>query len=215
MKNIRLQLVLILVTIAFVSGCHDSTPFDPSSSRSGEQPIMPLRSGAVRNPIVVIPTAPTVTERDIQLVDLPAGLGKETIFYDSKLVTVGDGGVLSCTGVYLNLSGKLVSRTAKFVIPPNAVKHDVQITMVLDTVHLGVMFEPSGLFFDRPAVLSFQADGLDLSASASPLDFYYIDDNTNVFVPVEQKILNTDVVQGTIDLQTAEIYHFSRYGFGR
>ena len=213
-KNFILHFAFIALSVAVINGCHDSTPLDPLASGSNDHSIIQIHPAMVRDPVVVIPTAP-IQERTVDMVDLPAGIGKESIFSDSKLVTVANGGVLSCSGRYYNMSGRWVSRAVSFTVPPNAVKHDVQITMILDTVHLAVIFEPSGLFFDQPAVLSFQADGLDLNAAASPLELYFIDDNTNVAVPVEQKIMTTDVLKGTVDLQAAEIHHFSKYGFGR
>lgn len=137
----------------------------------------------------------------------------EWTFGASKLIDGSKGGFVSFNKNYTSESGRRISLDVMVTIPVGAFSGKQVIGFTIDS-ETGVLdFSPSPMSFDIPLTLDYSIQGVDLSNSnMKSLDFYYLNGNKLSKVTYESKFV--DQSSGTLQVNAAQIYHFSRYGWG-
>ena len=147
----------------------------------------------------VTPAAPTIPAPDASLLGAllgPTGLLKcSDLPYASSTQTIGLAG------------GTISAGPHTLTIPPGALLRPTTITMTAPT-GLGVnavKFEPEGLQFTTPAVLSMSYSNCNLLGKLLPKRIAYTDDNLNII----SYLLSLDNLLGK--RVTGKVNHFSDY----
>lgn len=107
----------------------------------------------------------------------------------------------------------------KLDVPHKAVEKKVDISLEInESSFLGsvnMYYSPHGLVFRKPAILNLEASGLDLSGidptMVDQIDFYYVNQETGLWEPMQRDALIIDLAAGYIKLVNAKLPHFSRY----
>lgn len=203
MKNFArvLRLCVSLALIFALGGCQHDGPVGSGPQGSD------IKSPAV--PMAYIPP-----DMNVEEVMLPPGDGTKRLQpVTREFIEANRGGQISCSQSYLDMGGSLVTRTATLVIPPGSLTMDTPISMMFDTTHMAVIFEPHGLLFLNYVTLSFDVRGIVKPDSG--LNFFYFDESRGYVEKIPCRDLIIDGSQGTISVLDAQLKHFSRYGFGR
>lgn len=105
------------------------------------------------------------------------------------------------------------------VVQPNSMSEDAEIGLTVDDQNFAgavdVEFSPHGIVFSQPALLTMYAYGLDLSGvDVDNLNFYYDNQETGLWEPMEYEQLYVSEEQGIIFILNGELPHFSRYAIG-
>ena len=205
-KNMKTFFNLLCLTAmaVLIIGCSEMiSPLDSPSRSDGGAPVRPS-------------TISFEYSETLGFIYYPAGYVSKGDVTNSKLVTAKDGGKVKADFEYMSLDGKKTHVHAELQVPKGAVDQDVNITMTLDTIVVGVKFEPEGLVFNQPAKLDFHVDHLNQIPNDPPIGFYYVDDGGN-FSPVSYDQLDNHMHpdHSDLNLNNAYIPHFSIYAFGR
>lgn len=104
-------------------------------------------------------------------------------------------------------------------IQPYSINQDTYISMSADDAYLMgnvyLTFAPHGILFSEPAILNFEASGLDLSGiDPKSVDIYYDNQNTGLWELMPRESITIDNEAGYINVRNAEFLHFSRYAIG-
>lgn len=131
----------------------------------------------------------------------------ESQFSVTQTINGNNGGI-----IMLNNSSGTVSVSASLKIRPHSFEGSETITMTVDPLTASVYFSPS-MAFEKKLKFNLALSGLDLGAlgySQGKLNFYYqADDGTLTLI--KQNGVDVDLSSGSIYINDAEIYHFSRY----
>jgi hypothetical protein len=128
------------------------------------------------------------------------------------------GGIIEYNRGIINTEGKVVQVDAKLEIPANAFDGNQIITINFNIDSGYISFTPD-LVFSTPCVLNFGLIGLDLAklgftSADNAARFVFIDDTGAIF-PVSNQSVTFNFVEGVLQVTSAQIKHFSRYGFVR
>ncbi len=159
-----------------------------------------------------------VSGQQIQMLKLPGTPSLGKIYTASSLITAKDGGklVLDCkdrAGAGENFSVHIELR-----FEPGTITDDFVATLTMDSYYLmstvDMQFGPHGSTFLKPAILSANVVGVDLTGFTkdAPPNLYYDDNGTWVPMQGEVKI---DPKHLKLECKDGELPHFSRYCFGR
>lgn len=157
---------------------------------------------------------------NVSIIQLPESASPNSLSkssrYNSANVTVKNGGDVPVTKWgYSTKFGGYVVITMNLHFEPGTVKEDVNIAINLDTQNLTADFTPSGLEFNKPAILSASVSGLLGSSipQGSDVGLYYINGGQyekmagSVSISRWGGLINLTLTDG-------QIPHFSLYGFG-
>ncbi len=158
---------------------------------------------------------PANSQSTVQKVKMPSpkNLSIETVFTVSKNIVGNIGGELLLDGAYASTSGT-VTIDAELNVPGGAYKGSKVLAISNVGEYVEVSLNPS-MQFDSPVLLSVRMEGLDLSdVSPEQIQFlYFADDGSTEPVVYDQLIV--DVQNGILEVQNAQLNHFSRYGFAK
>ncbi|MFQ5754362.1 MAG: hypothetical protein ACE5HI_20470, partial [bacterium] len=129
----------------------------------------------------------------------------------SKWITVQNGGFLT-----LQHTGNGISVNSALYILPGTISQDAEVSLSLDDEQfigsLDLVFEPHGITFSQPALLTIVASGLDLSGyDPTKLDIYYYDEDTGAWEKMQRDAFIAEPYTGSVIVQNARLPHFSRY----
>jgi hypothetical protein len=153
--------------------------------------------------------------KQLKLISIPApsgGLSVETLVTKYKEIDGDDGGEFTANFSYSGGPFGTVIVESELDFDSDAFEGERLISQTLDTDFAAMKFGPSMQFYDDIG-LDLVITGLDLSGiDPNTLDFVYInEDGTIEHVEYDDIIVN--VSTGTIEVDDAELTHFSRYGF--
>ena len=181
----KTTLTTLLLLVVFFLGCTDT-------------PISPVKGD----------------NHSYQLIKLPpkAGLTVETLVTQYKDIDGDNGGNFEANFSYQGGPSGLVTVKSKLDFKADAFEGERLISQTLDTDFAAMTFGPS-MQFNAQVKLDLRIEGLDLSGvDPNTLDFVYVnEDGTIEHVEYDDIIMN--VSTGTIEVDDAELTHFSRYGF--
>ncbi|MGE5812331.1 MAG: hypothetical protein ACM339_12560, partial [Ignavibacteria bacterium] len=110
--------------------------------------------------------------------------------------------------------GEIVKIFARIKFKPGAFTGIKLIKMMIDDVNGTISFDPPSVF-SKPAELDLKFEGIDLSGiDLEKVDFVYIRPD-GTFEQILCKSINVDIAAKTLEVNDAEINHFSRYGWCR
>lgn len=125
------------------------------------------------------------------------------------------GGSLAMTKNYVNPYGEDVTVTASLTVPEGAYSGTKNISITSNDKDLSITFSPKSEFI-KPLKLSLSFTGVNLARRGidvnKTVDFYYIYPNGKVELVKNNGII-VNVSQGRIEVNSAELNHFSRYAF--
>src|SRR3989454_1786731 len=135
----------------------------------------------------------------------------------SGTISAANGGTVNLSYSYLGPLILPITVKATLTIPPGAVAQNTTITMTMDQSRVLVYFSPDGLVFSKPALLDVKVTGLTLSnlLFGQQAGCYWYDPNKQVWVQMPAQSIVSDLLHLTFVAQSAQVPHFSRYGFGR
>ncbi len=158
-------------------------------------------------------TSPTNPE--LKLISLPqssSGLSVETLYTESMDINGEYGGEFTANFSYQGGPFGQVTVESELEFDRNSFQGTVEITQTLDSEFAALKFGPS-MQFNKDVELDLIITGLDLSnVNPNTLDFVYIDENGTIEYVDYDKII-MDASTGTIEVDDADLTHFSRYGF--
>jgi hypothetical protein len=101
-------------------------------------------------------------------------------------------------------------------IHPNSIPADDEFLMSIDSdqflANLDVVFGPHGMKFSKPAELTINIQGLDLSGlDLNTIQVYYDNQDTGQWEMMECDEISIDIDNGEIEVINAKLPHFSRY----
>lgn len=100
---------------------------------------------------------------------------------------------------------------------PGSVSEDIEVTLSVDQdilmTNIDIKFGPSGTEFLKPAKLSVNAKGLDLSGVPADANISLYYDNNGTWEEVEANMVRHNVDLGQLQCANGKIPHFSRYAF--
>ncbi|MGE5795489.1 MAG: hypothetical protein ACM34N_01830 [Ignavibacteria bacterium] len=152
---------------------------------------------------------------DRTLINLPESSGDqvEVHFYASNYINGYKGGEVTIDRQYW-AHGEIVKIFARIKFKPGAFTGIKLIKMMIDDVNGTISFDPPSVF-SKPAELDLKFEGIDLSGiDLEKVDFVYIRPD-GTFEQILCKSINVDIAAKTLEVNDAEINHFSRYGWCR
>jgi len=151
----------------------------------------------------------------LKLISLPTssgGLGIETLVTQYKKIDGDDGGEFTANFSYQGGPFGTVTVKSELEFDDGAFDGERLISQTLDTDYAAMKYGPS-MQFDDDVELNLIITGLDLSGvDPNTLDFVYINDDGTI-EHIEYDEIDIDFSTGTIEVDDAELTHFSRYGF--
>lgn len=180
--------VLVSSALVFV-GCNTSAPVSSLGSREP--------GGPATRPLQFIPFAKK-----------PGQLHK--IYIVTDYVTYAEGGKLK-----LDYDGDYEFE-AELEVPIQSISEDAELSIQIDdesfVLNFDVTFQPHGITFSKPALLTLKADGLDLTnVDPASVKLYYDNPETGVWEEMEVESVTVDEVKGKVTVKNAKLPHFSRY----
>ena len=163
------------------------------------------------------PTSPIEGDNhSYQLIKLPpkAGLSIETSFSKTKTIDGDIGGEIRIKEDYEAENGETIKIDVRLKVDMHAFEGIVEITLTVDDEFAAASFSPA-MVFDIPVELDMKFEGLDLeelNLTNGDYDFVYIDEDGTIEY-IEYDEIEIDVSKGRIEVDDAELTHFSRYGF--
>ena len=154
------------------------------------------------------------SNKEYTLISLPTptgGLSIETLHTVYKDIDGAVGGWFGAQHSYQSGSG-MVYMSSALNFPENSFYGIKTISQTFNTEQAAITFGPS-MQFNVPVYYSLKIYGVDLTGvNPETLDFVYIDANGNMY-PCEYASIAIDVANGILAVYSAELNHFSRYGF--
>lgn len=218
--NRKLTVLLVVAVFLLVGGCSEKSQsvLSPIDSPS---PVTSVNQGSNAKAESPEPMASIQPGRSIncspKLLQLPLPLwGANQGASSTSYITSSSGGKVSVTYSYTSILRKLFRVTATLSVPPGAIDKDTYVTMSVDDKYLALKFKPSGLKFNIPAELDFNATGLDLSILpfGAPISLYYVNDYGVMTEKENAESISANRFYGSVVCNDGEIPHFSRYAFG-
>ncbi len=155
------------------------------------------------------------TNPELKLISLPqssSGLSVETLYTESMNINGKYGAEFTAYFSYQGGPFGQVTVESELEFDSYSFQGTVEITQTLDSEFAALKFGPS-MQFNRDVELDLIITGLDLSnVNPNTLDFVYIDENGTIEY-VDYDEIKMDASTGTIEVDDADLTHFSRYGF--
>jgi hypothetical protein len=153
-----------------------------------------------------------------QMIKLPpkAGLSVENTFSVTETIDGDEGGTIKIKESYLARNGKTVKIDGKLKVKKLSFTGVVDITMTIDDVFAAVSFTPA-MVFSEPAELKLKFEGIELENLhflSGEYEFVYISDNWDI-EPVNYNSMQVEESKGKLQVNKADINHFSRFGWIR
>lgn len=188
-------LTIATIFLLFFIGCSDQNNTITEPSQSTEQ-LSKIRLGSD----IILPVLPT------------------------KILTITDvvigaiGGIIKLESEVLNSDGKLISTFSELTIPAGAFEGTEKISLIVNVDDATISFYPH-MNFKRTCYLNFHVKNLNLyKLGFKPTDkrvnFVYFDDSGSI-EPITNAGTYINFPSGLLKVESAEINHFSRYGFVR
>ncbi len=132
----------------------------------------------------------------------------------TQFVTAAAGGSIKVNVKYSKQGETKASVSATIRFQPGTLTQDQNITLRLDPTTLGFEFLPHGITFDKPALLTIDVDGLDLTSFQQGTDLWYVEGGqfTESYQAAKIKL---DIPKSKLTAKDIALRHFSRYVFGR
>jgi hypothetical protein len=188
-KTMKLLLTLSLASLLFFIGCDQSS-----------EPTSPAGSS---------------TTPKVNLISIPApasGMSVEALLTKYKEIEGDEGGRFTAYFSYEGGPFGNVTVYSKLYFYDDAFSGDKVISQTLDTDYAAMSFGPS-MQFDARVKLDLKFTGLDLTGvDPNNVDFVYVDDDGTVEY-LQYDYITVNLSTGTIEVDDAELTHFSRYGF--
>jgi len=163
---------------------------------------------------LLAPESDTPTQQ-FKLIPIPTptgGLSIETFVTKYKEIDGDDGGEFEANFSYDGGPFGTVTVESELDFDSDAFEGTKVISQTLDTDYAALEYGPSMQFYDD-VELDLVITGLDLSGiDPNTVDFVYVNDDGTI-EHVEYDDIDIDVSTGTIEVDDAELTHFSRYGF--
>ncbi len=128
------------------------------------------------------------------------------------------GGVLSIDQNVVSNDGRIVNVKARFQVTPGAFTGNQTISMTADVNNGCLTFSPQ-MNFNQYCKLDYEIKNINLTnlgftQNTSAAYFVYFH-NSGLILPVLNSGVTFNLNQGVLKVNSARIYHFSRYGFVR
>jgi hypothetical protein len=153
--------------------------------------------------------------QQLNLISIPApdgGLSVETLLTKYKEIDGDDGGEFRATFSYSGGPFGTVTVVSELDFDEDAFEEEEWISQTLDTDYAAMKFGPP-MQFEEDVELNLVITGLDLTGvDPNTVKFVYIDEDGTVEY-VNYDWINVNVSTGTIEVDDADLTHFSRYGF--
>ncbi len=153
----------------------------------------------------------TATTLFVALPDYNAVEGSTEV---TQFVTVAAGGNIKLNVKYLKQGETKASISATIKFQPGTLTQDQNITVRLDPTTLGFEFLPHGITFDKPALLTIDVDGLDLTNFEQGTDLWYVE-NGQFTESYQAAKIKLDIPKCMLTAKDIALRHFSQYVFGR
>lgn len=130
----------------------------------------------------------------------------------SEVIDGNDGGEIEFDYEYQTSEDNTISISAELEIPKGAFDGVKEISMIFNNETATISFYPH-IVFNDPVEFEIEYTGIDLSGlNPNSVDIIFQNyDGTIEYVEYDEIIMN--VSTGTIEVDDAELTHFSRYGF--
>jgi hypothetical protein len=110
-------------------------------------------------------------------------------------------------------NGEKVELKAKLEIPKKAFKDEIEFDMIFNLQDYNLELYPSPFKFDNPVKLDLKFKNIDIGLfTENNFEFNYVDGKTEKIKYKKNKI---DIEKRTLEVEEAELHHFSRYGWTR
>ena len=130
----------------------------------------------------------------------------------SKVIDGNDGGKIEFDYEYQTKDGNTITISAELEFEDGAFDGIEEIWMIFNNETATISFYPH-LVFNEEVELEVEYTGIDLSGfNPNTVDFIF-QNYDGTIENVEYDEIEIDVSNGTIELDDAELTHFSRYGF--
>ena len=153
--------------------------------------------------------------QQLKLISLPTpsgGLIVETDYTAYKSIDGSVGGSFWASYSYKGGPRGTVYMSSGLTFPANSFNGVKNISQTFSSTGASMVFGPP-MQFNTTVYYSLKIGGLDLTGvNPQTLDFVYIDANGNMH-PCEYARIAIDIASGVLAVYSAEIDHFSRYGF--
>jgi len=151
----------------------------------------------------------------LKLISLPTpsgGLNIETDNTAYKSIDGSVGGSFWASYSYKGGQRGMVYMNSGLNFPANSFNGVKKISQTFSSTGASMVFGPP-MQFNTTVYYSLKIGGLDLTGvNPETLDFVYIDANGNMH-PCEYSSIAIDIASGVLAVYSAELNHFSRYGF--
>lgn len=209
--NRYIKAAAFFVTLALiVTGCQkESSPTAPGIDASQKSLLGTTSELLTVTNWIRIPNLP------IELLPLPGVRRKIEYTPSTKLVDPNTTTVINASYSYVSVLGNTVRVNATITFPPRAVSRPTEVTMLIDTLAMGVEFLPEGLHFNRDVLVDYSVQNAGpLSLGTTPIGFWYwSNDGAYEYIRCDAMRINT--LKGNITMTGARLSHFSQYAFGR
>ena len=139
--------------------------------------------------------------------------GYKTKYSQNFTINGSVGGNIGVKHEWINENGERVRLVSYLRIPAGAFEGDLTFDMIFDVENNSMELYPSPFSFDLPVDFSMYWYGLDLEGfDNSEFEFGYLDGEGEEIIC---KRKYADVSSGTLVVQSAQLHHFSRYGWTR
>ncbi|MCB9209768.1 MAG: hypothetical protein H6610_05650 [Ignavibacteriales bacterium] len=148
----------------------------------------------------------------IKLLDLDDTLIK-TNYSQSFTVDGNKGDKLFIKYSWMDKNNQMVNLQANLIIPRNAFEGELTFDIKFDLENYFVELYPSPFTFEKPVYLNLLFSGIDLSGiDENNYSFDYVDGEPE---NIKYNYMNIDIENKLLEVQEAQIPHFSRYGWVR
>ncbi len=160
-------------------------------------------------------TGPVNQPHTLIMLPAKADMNIENAFSTTQTINGSAGGNIHLYNSYQDASGQTITIDCNLTVPANnySFSNTRNITMQVNDV-AGVDFYPS-MTFNQPVILNLTITGLDLTGiNPQDVGFYYVDTNGN-FIPTVNDGVTADLNSGTLKVENAKLFHFSRWAYAR
>jgi len=215
-RSLIYKSIFVALLILAVIGCQTANPVDPLNTT--ETSVMKSQSVPSETSQPTGNSGSTVD--NLNFITLPRPLlwpVPASARTASGTISAANGGTVNLSYSYLGPLVLPITVKATLTVPPGAVQQNTTITMTMDQSRVLVYFAPDGLAFSKPALLDVKVTGLTLSnlLFGQQAGCYWYDPNQQVWVQMPAQSIVSDLLHLTVVAQSAQVPHFSRYGFGR
>lgn len=204
-----------LVSLAVVGCSQQENPI--SQDNGSETAIAPVISGkgGPNAGTGTIGSGTTTENPGAIFVTLPEYDRIQGSLSNTQMISATLGGTVQCKIMYFKNDVKVFSVSAVIKFPAGALDRDRNITVNLDPQTLGFVFLPHGINFAKPALLTIDTWGLDLTGFTSKnIDLWYRE-NGDWLESYSGRLIKIFPHNGKLMVNEMQLNHFSQYAFGR